>query len=141
MQESPSTRVFDQRQMHVRTFYNVALSRLITTAYRTQPFHQVPAQLNVQQRQYIVNLEHYPELKSKTIDRVQSSYNLNFSGFYQVNRQDGLGAEFVVVAEADPIHKNDFILDTISFYQNQTNPNYPSCTLFVRNRSGTAIKP
>ena len=86
MQESPSTRVFDQRQMHLRTFYNVALSRLITTAYRTQPFHQVPAQLNVQQRQYIVNLEHYPELKSKTIDRVQSSYNLNFSGFYQVNR-------------------------------------------------------
>ena len=141
MQESPSTRVFDQRQMHVRTFYNVALSRLITTAYRTQPFHQVPAQLNVQQRQYIVNLEHYPELKSKTIDRVQSSYNLNFSGFYQVNRQDGLGAEFVVVAEADPIHKNDFILDTISFYQNQTNPNYPSCTLFVRNRSGAAIRP
>lgn len=116
MQESPSTRVFDQRQMHVRTFYNVALSRLITTAYRTQPFHQVPAQLNVQQRQYIVNLEHYPELKSKTIDRVQSSYNLNFSGFYQVNRQDGLGAEFVVVAEADPIHKNDFILDPTSFY-------------------------
>lgn len=91
--------------MHVRTFYNVALSRLITTAYRTQPFHQIPAQLNVQQRQYIVNLEHYPELKSKTIDRVQSSYNLNFSGFYQVNRQDGLGAEFVVVTEADPIHK------------------------------------
>lgn len=42
MQESPSTRVFDQRQMHVRTFYNVALSRLITTAYRTQPFYQVP---------------------------------------------------------------------------------------------------
>lgn len=123
MQESPSTRVFDQRQMHVRTFYNVALSRLITTAYRTQPFQQVPAQLNVQQRQYIVNLEHYPELKSKTIDRVQSSYNLNFSGFYQVNRQDGLGAEFVVVTKADPIHKNDFILDPISFYQNQTNPN------------------
>ena len=48
MQESPSSRVFDQRQMHVRTFYKVALSRLITTAYPTQPFHQIPAQLNVQ---------------------------------------------------------------------------------------------
>lgn len=126
MQESPSTRVFDQRQMHVRSFYNVALSRLITTAYHTQPFQQVPSQLNIKKSRYLISLEHYPELKNKGIERVQSSYNLNFSGFYQVNRQDGLGAEFVVATASEPPTKNDFILDPILFYQNQRNPNIHS---------------
>ena len=123
MQESPSTRVFDQRQMHVRSFYNLALSRLITTSYHLQPYQQIPVQFQVKQRPYNLNIEHYPELKNKNIERVQSSYTLNFSGFYQINRQDGLGAEFVMVTAAQPSAKNDFILDPIEFYKNQVNPN------------------
>lgn len=122
-EDGPRTRVFDQRQMHVRSFYNVALSRLMHIAYQRAPSQPLPAQFNIANRQYQLNLDHYPELKTRHIDYVQSSYNLNFSGFYKINRQDGLGAEFIVITQADATHKNEFILDPIKHYQHQANPN------------------
>ena len=136
-EEGPRTRVFDQRQMHVRSFYNVAVSRLMHTAYQRAPAQPLPAQFKISDRLYYLNLDHYPELKSRTIARVQSSYNLNFSGFNKINRQDGLGAEFVVLTKTPPIEKNEFILDPAEHFKDQPNPNihaanYLSVTAIVQ---------
>lgn len=96
---TPQKRIFDQRQTQVRLFYNVALSRLITTAYLRHRFTCFPQQLQINQRYYQFNFDHYPELANTDIQLLQSSYNMRFSGFYSVNRRDGLGSEFVLVAK------------------------------------------
>ena len=38
-----------------------------------------------------------PDLKHVSIDKLQSSYNLHFSGLDTINRHEGLGSEFVLV--------------------------------------------
>ena len=120
--ENPHEHSFDLRQMQVRTFYNYALSRLIQLNYQQSREKTLPAGFVVGQQQYRFDISHYPELKSLNVDALQSSYVVNFSGFDQVNRQDGLGAEFVLVRQADSAIANEFILDPLQHYAQQPNP-------------------
>ena len=126
--QTPEARVFDLRQGQVRTFYNFALSQLMSKAYERFAYTQIPQQLTLGHSSYTFDLKHYPTLQNAKIEHLQSSYTLNFSGFYSINRQEGLGAEFVMVKA----HQNDqnttttnntFILDPAQTYKNQPNPN------------------
>ena len=122
--EKPEARLFDQRQAQVRTFYNYALSRLIISQNLLSPSAKVPAQFSIGNSEYHFNFEQYPELQNMPIENVQSSYNLNFSGFYTINRQEGLGAEFVVVKSTPEDNNNqNFILDPDQYFAIHPNLN------------------
>lgn len=125
--QAPETRLFDLRQGQVRTFYNVALSQLMSKAYDRFAYTKIPEQLILGSSLYTFDLTHYPALQNAQVTKLQSSYTLNFSGFYSINRQEGLGAEFVII-KAPKIGENysfnnDFILDPEDTYKNQPNPN------------------
>lgn len=122
--QAPETRLFDSRQGQVRTFYNAALSRLITTSYTRFKFEQFPETLMLGSSLYHFNFQHYPDLQQTKIDKLQSSYNLNFSGLKVINRQEGIGSEFVLVKKPETTSFNqNFILDPETYYQHKTNPN------------------
>ncbi len=87
----PEKRLFDLRQGQVRTFYNVALSRLITSSFTRFDYQQMPESLMLGSSLYHFNYEHYPEIKNADIDKLLSSYNFNFSGLKTINRQEGIG--------------------------------------------------
>lgn len=120
---SPQTRIFDQRQMQVRTFYNVGLSRLVTSSYKRYRYLSIPRSIRVGSGYYQFDLEHYPSLKNRTFERLESSYIFNFSGFHSINRQEGLGSEFVAVMHADQPFNNNFILDPEEYFKDKPNPN------------------
>lgn len=113
---------FDLRQMQVRTFYNYSLSRLLSLKYQAHPTEKLPASFHVGQQEYQIDTTYYRALQALAIAGLHSSYSLDFSGLDQVNRQDGLGAEFIVVKKAAQSVANDFILDPLRHYANQANP-------------------
>lgn len=119
----PQTRIFDQRQMQVRTFYNVGLSRLVTSSYKRYRYLSIPKSMSVGSSQYQFDLEHYPSLKNRAFERLESSYIFDFSGFHSINRQEGLGSEFVAVMHADQPFNNNFILDPEEYFKDKPNPN------------------
>jgi pimeloyl-ACP methyl ester carboxylesterase len=119
---NPNQHAFDLRQMQVRTLYNYALSRLISVQYQSKQFKKLPAKFYIGQNLYQIDTQNYPEVKDLSIDSLQSSYTLNFSGFNKVNRQDGLGAEFVLAKAVENKVANDFIVDPASYYKNRENP-------------------
>ena len=121
--QPPESRVFDQRQMQVRTFYNVSLSRLLTSSFLRYQYPQIPQHMSIGSSKYQFDLNHYPELKDRNIERLTSSYILKFTGFYTMNRQEGLGSEFVVVAQDPPTFNNHFILNPEEYFKDRPNPN------------------
>ncbi|VXA58379.1 Alpha/beta hydrolase [Acinetobacter proteolyticus] len=144
-QHTPQQRIFDQRQTQVRLFYNVALSRLITTAYLRYQFTRFPKQLLINQHRYSFNFDDYPELATTDIQLLQSSYNMRFSGFYSVNRRDGFGSEFVLVAKnKQPLNPN-YIYDPESYYAGKENPyihtaRYLSVTAVAQPNGKTSVQ-
>lgn len=126
--QTPETRLFDLRQGQVRTFYNVALSQLMTKAHERFAYRKIPQQLKLGSSTYQFDLAHYPTLQNAQISKLQSSYTLNFSGFYSINRQEGLGAEFVMVKALQneqnaTATSNVFLLDPTQAYKDRPNPN------------------
>ena len=122
--QSPEARVFDLRQGQIRTFYNLAVSQLVNKAHERFPAQKIQPQLLLGKSTFHFDLQHYPELNQADLERIQSSYNMNFSGFYSINRQEGLGAEFVVVKKNPQTPVTDsFILNPNEYFQTHPNPN------------------
>lgn len=118
-EDSPQSRVFSLRQSQVRTFYNYALSRLMTLQYSKSHFKQIPVGFSIGQNQYSFDFKYYPALKNLKIEHFKSSYNMKFKGLQTINRRDGFGAEFVVVRDSKPINQSkQFIFDPEEYYQN-----------------------
>jgi hypothetical protein len=62
--------------------------------------------------------------KTRTLIKLLSSYNFNFSGLKTINRQEGIGSEFVLVKKATDLSAaQSFILDPEQYYSNKSNPN------------------
>ncbi|USA53747.1 alpha/beta hydrolase [Acinetobacter sp. C32I] len=144
-EHTPQQRIFDQRQTQVRLFYNVALSRLITMAYLRHQFTHFPKQLQLNQHRYQFNFDDYPELATTEIQLLRSSYNMRFSGFYSVNRRDGLGSEFVLVAKNQHPLSPDYIYDPESYYTGKVNPyihaaRYLSVTAVAQPNAKTSVQ-
>lgn len=121
---SPESRLFDQRQTQVRTFYNYALSRLISAVHTRDGFTQLPSQFSINNHIYKINTDQYPSLKSTVLESLKSSYNMNFSGFYNINRQEGLGSEFVAVTATQKDNQlKQFVVDPERYFAVLPNPN------------------
>ena len=121
----PQDRIFDNRQVQIRDFYNQALAKMITTYGLRSKNKTVPKAIQIGQSTYHIDYSHYPQLDTANIENLLSSYNLNFSGLRSLNRRDGFGAEFVAIL-ADPKNpeENQYVVDPVHHhYQNGINPN------------------
>lgn len=108
----PSTRLFDNRQVQVRDFYNLAVSRFVSDSFshQTQP---MGADLSVHVNDIRINIQ----IKSPSLQRfalpeeLVAADDLGFSGLRAINRRDGFGVEFVAVlprpTQQQPTNAND----------------------------------
>ncbi|ENV76052.1 MAG: lipase family alpha/beta hydrolase [Acinetobacter ursingii] len=135
----PIDRIFDNRQVQIRDFYNQAIAKLVTISAQRSSVKKATDSVKIGNSIYNINLDQYQLLKNKELDRFISSYNLNFSGLRTINRRDGFGSEFVAVFPAsEEKYNNKYILDPLNAsYQTSINPNihkarYLSATIVAR---------
>ena len=135
----PIDRIFDNRQVQIRDFYNQAIAKLVTISTQRSSVKKATDSVKIGNSIYNINLDQYQLLKNKELDRFISSYNLNFSGLRTINRRDGFGSEFVAVFPASEEKSNNkYILDPLNAsYQTSINPNihkarYLSATIVAR---------
>lgn len=100
-QRPAQQRVFDNRQVQVRDFYNVAVSRFVAEQFNGQQ-HTAAAQIQQEgmrlQTSATLRLQDHGELFSKHApEQLVAADELSFSGLRTVNRRDGFGVEFVAV--------------------------------------------
>lgn len=95
-------RVFDNRQVQVRDFYNVAVSRVVSELFDGQ--QQNPA---TQPTDWALDLEkrltvqdHSGLFAERKPEQLVAADTLSFNGLRTVNRRDGFGVEFVAVMPA-----------------------------------------
>lgn len=116
---SAQDRIFDYRLNQVRIIYNVSISQMLTNLYLKN------ASLNnfsSTSYRYHINKQNYSALNTLKLKSFKSSYNMNFSGFNIINRQDGLGAEFIAERDEAKVEPK-FILNPREYYKNKSNPN------------------
>lgn len=93
----PQQRLFDNRQVQVRDFYNQSIANLVNafneqnekTSYATEA-------ITIGKSRYHINLSQYPNLSANTVEKLISTYNLGFSGLRSMSRRDGFGSEFAL---------------------------------------------
>ncbi|MEB3752868.1 lipase family alpha/beta hydrolase [Acinetobacter sp. MD2(2019)] len=123
---APQQRIFNNRQVQVRDFYNLAVAKLVTAYRNVKPQdNQSLEQFKINQSTYHIDFSNFPELKNQQIEDYMSSYNLNFSGLRSINRRDGFGSEFVTILKNPPSpEENKYILDPLHYkFKNGVNPN------------------
>lgn len=121
----PQARIFNNRQVQIRDFYNQALSKLITTYSLRHKDQKITEQINIGSSIYNIDYQDYSKLKNTKFDSLVSSYNLNFSGLRSINRRDGFGAEFVaILPQSKAPEQSKYIIDPVHYaYKNGINPN------------------
>ncbi|OTG91567.1 esterase/lipase family protein [Acinetobacter sp. ANC 3813] len=123
----PQDRIFDNRQVQIRDFYNQAIAKLVHAYTLRYKPTEVVSLIKVGQSIYKINFDNYPELKQRKIENLMSTYNLNFSGLRSITRRDGFGSEFLAVLPDEtpkPIGKSKYIVDPLTYkYPNGINPN------------------
>ena len=145
----PQDRIFDNRQVQLRDFYNQAIAKLVSAyGLRYEP-SDVTTQIQVGKSIYRINFDKYSLLKNQKIEQLMSTYNLNFSGLRSITRRDGFGSEFLIVLPAEPHdispEKTKYIVDPLHHqYTNGHNPNihnarYLAATITAQPRSAANV--
>lgn len=121
----PQERIFDNRQVQIRDFYNQALAKMITVYTQRYKHQKLGQKITIANSTYYINYKNYPRLENQEVQNFLASYNMNFSGLRSINRRDGFGAEFVaILAEKDKQLENKYIIDPLNYqYKNGINPN------------------
>ena len=128
-ERAPQERIFDNRQVQIRDFYNLAIAHLIQRYAERYEAKQSGQRIQVGDSVYTIDLENFPQLKNQTIEQLMSTYNMNFSGLRSITRRDGFGSEFLVVLpEAQQTEQDKkYIVDPLKHnYPNGINPNIHS---------------
>lgn len=148
-QRAPQDRIFDNRQVQIRDFYNLAISHLVQTYNLRHDSKEANRKLQIGSSTYHVDFEFYPQLKDKKAEQLLSTYNMNFSGLRSITRRDGFGSEFLVVLPEDktqPNVKSKYIVNPLHYeYPNGVNPNihdarYLAATITAQPKSQRDIK-
>lgn len=147
-QRMPKDRIFDNRQVQIRDFYNTAIAKLVSGYALRNPSTELNRTIQIGNHTYYIDFSHYPQLKNQKIEQLVSTYNLNFSGLRSITRRDGFGSEFVVVLPeqgADP-NAQQYIVDPLKYrYANNLNPNihqarYLAATLTAQPRTASSVE-
>jgi pimeloyl-ACP methyl ester carboxylesterase len=145
----PQDRIFDNRQVQIRDFYNQSIAKLVNTYYLRYKPTEITSQIKIGQSIYNIDFDNYPELKKRKIEQLMSTYNLNFSGLRSITRRDGFGSEFLVVLPDDipkTSSKAKYIISPMSYkYPSGINPNihqarYLAATLTAEPASAVSIE-
>ena len=142
----PQDRIFDNRQVQIRDFYNQALTQLINVHRLRHPSQDIEPTIKIGHSTYSIDLQNYQRLQNMKLEQFVSSYNMNFSGLRAINRRDGFGADFVAVLPNDTSNKQhtQYILDPLKYhYPNGINPNihkarYLAATIIAQPKSPVA---
>ena len=138
-------RLFDNRQVQIRDFYNQAIAKLVTNYGLRYDRERVPKKIQVGQSIYHINYDHYPQIANKRLESLLSSYILNFSGFRSINRRDGFGSEFVATLPRRRVKDFKYIINPLQHqFPNGHNPNihdpgYLAVTITAQPKSGNSI--
>ncbi|WP_173911108.1 triacylglycerol lipase [Acinetobacter sp. Marseille-Q1618] len=146
-ERQPQDRIFDNRQVQIRDFYNQALAKMITSyGLRHKGNKTVPKDIKIGKSIYSIDYSHYPQLNTEEVENLLSSYNLNFSGLRSLNRRDGFGAEFVAILTAPKKAEEDkYIVDPVHHhYQGGVNPNihdprYLAVSITAQPKTGESV--
>lgn len=126
----PQDRIFDNRQVQLRDFYNQGIAKLVSTYTTRYMPTEIINQIKIGQSTYKIDFSSYPELKDRKIEQLMSTYNLNFSGLRSITRRDGFGSEFLVVLPDDSAKLNGkakYLVDPLTYkFPNGINPNIHS---------------
>ncbi len=146
-ERQPQDRIFNNRQVQIRDFYNQALAKMLSTYSLRHKTEKVGKQIKVGKSTYAINFDGYPKLANIEIENLLSSYNLNFSGLRSINRRDGFGAEFVAILPEEKVpEENKYIISPESYkYKNGVNPNihqprYLSVSIAAQPQSSENVK-
>ncbi|MBT0887647.1 MULTISPECIES: esterase/lipase family protein [Acinetobacter] len=146
---APQDRIFDNRQVQIRDFYNQAIAKLVSSYALRYKHDELQQQIRVGNSIYEIDFDHYPQLKQQKIQQLMSTYNLNFSGLRSITRRDGFGSEFLVVLPENPnddISQSKYIIDPLKHdYPSGKNPNihqarYLAATLTAEPLSARSIE-
>ena len=122
-----SQRLFDNRQVQVRDFYNQALTNLVNTYNDLQGKKAInyADTLHLGKSIYHVDIQDYPKIDATQVEKLFSTYNLGFSGLKSISRRDGFGAEFVIqLRKADDGYTGDYQINPLEKQQSiKDNPN------------------
>lgn len=144
---APQDRLFDNRQVQIRDFYNQSLAKMVSVYTMRHQHTHMPQTIQVGESRYHLNFDAYPALKNRPIEQLISTYNLNFSGLRSINRRDGFGAEFALVLPEIPrATKTSYIVNPLNYaYKNGHNPNlhaprYLAATITAQPKGAQSIE-
>lgn len=131
-QRPAQERLFNNRQVQVRDFYNQAIANLINAYNDTTIEYKssIQPEIDIGNTRYHIDISLYPELQQQKVERLLSTYNLAFSGLRSISRRDGFGAEFVIQLE-QPEKKtfSEYQSNPLQQYQSiQAHPNIHEAT-------------
>lgn len=122
-QRKPEQRLFNNRQIQVKDFYNQAITQLMDYYSLLETNNKTDFQqwINIGNSQYKINTTQYPSLDLTQIKQLISTYNLKFTGLNSLSRRDGFGSEFVIqLKQPDYAHISqnvDYGKQTIDIFQ------------------------
>lgn len=143
----PQERIFDNRQVQIRDFYNQALTKMVNVHSLRNPSKTITPTIKIGNSTYTIDIQSYQRLQNMQLEKFISSYNMNFSGLRAINRRDGFGSDFVAVfpSSDNATHgENKYILDPLTYnYPNGVNPNihkarYLAATIIAQPKKATA---
>ena len=145
-QRQPQARIFDNRQVQIRDFYNQALTELVNVNRLRNPTNNFTPIIKIGESTYTIDIQSYQRLQNMQLEKFMSSYNMNFSGLRAINRRDGFGSDFVAVfpASESTSHDNKYILNPLSYqYPKEGNPNihkarYLAATIIAQPKKSNA---
>ena len=142
----PQERLFDNRQVQIRDFYNQALTQLVNGHSLRNPSTNLTPTIKIGKSTYTIDIQAYQRLQNMKLEKFISSYNMNFSGLRAINRRDGFGSDFVAVFPSTDSSSqvNKYILNPLTHdYPKGINPNihkarYLAATIIAQPKKSNA---
>ena len=142
----PQERLFDNRQVQIRDFYNQALTQLVSSHSLRNPSTNLSPTIKIGKSTYTIDIQAYQRLQNMKLEKFISSYNMNFSGLRAINRRDGFGSDFVAVFPStdSSSQENKYILNPLTHdYPKGINPNihkarYLAATIIAQPKKSNA---
>ena len=132
LNQPPQERLFNNRQVQVRDFYNQAIANIINAhnAYAKPSTNQFKQEVDIGTSTYLIDISEYPNLEHTKVEQLLSTYNLAFSGLRSISRRDGFGSEFVIQLKQPESKKfSTYQTDPLATYQTiQDHPNIHDAT-------------
>lgn len=143
----PQQRLFNNRQIQVKDFYNQAIAYLINAINQRSEKHNhqqlLTQEIYIGKSQYHIDISAYPNLNLDQVEKFISTYNLQFIGLNSLSRRDGFGSEFVIKKKATQQIDEvvDYAKEKIDIFNhpNIRSAEYLPATVLIEPKNRTSI--